>query len=269
VNCGGENLFMSTVPPGGTFSLNPSAYGALIKVAFDGAFVRTFDQLDANGTCNTYDFNFSECQCGGSTGTTNAVSYAWSTGATSSAINVNQTGNYTVTVTDCAGCTATDVVSVSLNSGPQLDPYTSVNGAGFVQGPNVTVCEGSSVLLDLGGNFGTDWSFTYTRPDGATFNGGANGSSNDQVFLPGHAVIDGNVNEGTWTANYTDPNGCSGSTTFTVNITSATITPFVRSNGGGFVAGNTVTICEGGSFDLGTQAGLQNNVVLTLPSITT
>jgi|GEM_PF-5644474 len=137
VNCSNENILMGEVAPGGTYSLQPSAYGAIIRVAFEGDFVWTFDQLDANGSCNTYNFNYSQCSCS-SGGENNDVSYLWSTGATSSSINVNQTGDYTVTVTDCEGCTATDVVSVNANTAPSIGQSTQVDGGAYIAGNSVT-----------------------------------------------------------------------------------------------------------------------------------
>lgn len=42
--------------------------------------------------------------------------YAWSTGSTSRCINVNSTGNYTVTITDGNGCTASSSLPVTFSS---------------------------------------------------------------------------------------------------------------------------------------------------------
>jgi len=54
---------------------------------------------------------------------------------------------------------------------------------------------------------------------------------------------------------YTDANGCVATQDYIVTVNSASITPFVNTNGGGFVEGTSVVLCEGGFFDLGTQAG--------------
>jgi hypothetical protein len=53
------------------------------------------------------------------------ASYSWNTGATSSSINVTQSGNYTVTVTNASGCVRTSV------------PY--VVNASFMPSPNVCI----------------------------------------------------------------------------------------------------------------------------------
>ncbi len=178
----------------------------------------------------------------------------------------DDSGSYTITYTDSNGCIAIQDYTVTVNANPQLDPFTSVNGEELIPGSNVSVCEGISLLLDFNGNFTSDWTFLYTRPDGATFSGGTNGSLSDQLFIPANGIIDGNVNEGTWTVQYTDSNGCEGNSEFVVVINSATIIPYVRINGDGFINDNTVTLCEGGYFDLGTQAGAQDNITLTLPN---
>ena len=47
----------------------------------------------------------------------NGLTYLWSTGDTTSTIAVSEAGNYSVTVTNTQGCTATDEIEVSLISG--------------------------------------------------------------------------------------------------------------------------------------------------------
>ncbi|MFT6183621.1 MAG: hypothetical protein ACJAYM_001138, partial [Flavobacteriales bacterium] len=46
--------------------------------------------------------------------------YAWSTGETTETITVTEAGTYSVTVTDCAGCVATDEVVVTINDLPEV-----------------------------------------------------------------------------------------------------------------------------------------------------
>ncbi len=48
---------------------------------------------------------------------TGFISYSWSNGATSQSVAVTQSGTYTVTATEVHGCTATDVVTVTVANG--------------------------------------------------------------------------------------------------------------------------------------------------------
>ena len=174
-------------------------------------------------------------------------------------------GTYTIRYTNASGCVISQDYTVRVTSSPALNPYISVNNAAFKQVNTVTVCTGDRVLLDFGGAFGADWTFTFRRPDGHNFPGGTNGVDNDQILLP--TVTDGGGNEGVWVATYVSPEGCTNTQNFTINVSPApTITPFVKVDNGGFVGSRTVTVCEGGSFALGTQAGIQSGLVLTLPN---
>ena len=66
-------------------------------------------------------------------------SFLWSTNSTNQSIVVNQTGNYSVIVTNNNGCSATDDINVVFNPLPIID-----------LGENQTICDGDSVILDLG-----------------------------------------------------------------------------------------------------------------------
>ncbi|MEM6316995.1 MAG: SdrD B-like domain-containing protein, partial [Bacteroidota bacterium] len=48
-----------------------------------------------------------------------------------------------------------------------------------------------------------------------------------------------------------------------------TITPYVRVNSGSWVNNSTLSLCEGGTFQIGTQVNIQNDIVLTLPDNST
>jgi large repetitive protein len=77
----------------------------------------------------------------------NAVSYQWSTGATSQSITVTQPGSYNVRVTDCSGCIARDTVNVSVC--PPVDPDKCYKLIARHSGKALTI-EGSSTAN--GGN---------------------------------------------------------------------------------------------------------------------
>jgi gliding motility-associated-like protein len=105
------------------------------------------------------------------TGGTGTFSYLWSTGQTSSSISVS-TGTYIVTITDGAGCSAYDTVSVTASSSLAV----SLNQ------PSSTICNGSQVTLiatptgGLGGN-------TFLWNTGATTNSITVGAGNHCVTV--------------------------------------------------------------------------------------
>ena len=71
-----------------------------------------------------------------------ASTYSWSTGETSTSINVSPSANteYVVTGTDANGCTAKDTVSNTVNPQPIVD----------IGNDTTSICQGDSVLLDAG-----------------------------------------------------------------------------------------------------------------------
>ncbi len=75
--------------------------------------------------------------------------YLWSMGETTASILANPatTTNFTVTVTNAAGCTATDAVTVSIN------PLPTVNA-----GPNVSIAAGEDATLTATGSGTFVWS---------------------------------------------------------------------------------------------------------------
>ncbi len=83
--------------------------------------------------------------------TYNGASYLWNTGATTSSISVNTSGNYTVTNT-LNGCTATDAINVTVNPNPVVN-----------LGNDTSFCQGNSIVLDA-----TYPGSTYAWSNGAT-----------------------------------------------------------------------------------------------------
>lgn len=91
------------------------------------------------------DLGANQMACAGDVVTleaTGGVSYNWSNGSHNSWLNVTLGGSYSVTVTNVYGCTGSDQVSVSFN------PLPIVN-----LGPDLSIPEGSSVVLSSGGSF--------------------------------------------------------------------------------------------------------------------
>ncbi len=111
------------------------------------------------------------------------VTYVWSTGATTSSINVapTNTTSYTVTITDSNGCTASDNVTVTVNNLP------------VVTLANQTICPGDTVVLDPGA-VGTIYNWST-------------GATTQSVGVTG---------TGTYTVTVTNAFGCTASATATV-----------------------------------------------------
>ena len=128
------------------------------------------------------------CQGGSVTLTASgAVSYLWSTGATSSQITVSATGIYSVTGTDANGCSNSASIGVVVNPLPTIT---------ITAGGPTTFCAGGSVTLTASGGVSYLWS---------------NGSTSNQITVN---------SSGTFSVVGTDANGCSngaGPVTVTVN----------------------------------------------------
>jgi len=85
------------------------------------------------------------------------VSYSWSNGATTQSIEVNPTSNqtYTVTVTDCQGCTATDEVAVNVTN----ETATASN-----DGP--LNCDNPTAILSGSSSFNGVVTYSWSGPNG-------------------------------------------------------------------------------------------------------
>lgn len=80
-----------------------------------------------------------------------ALSHTWYPGAIpGQMLTVNQTGTYTVVVTDGFGCVEVDSISIFVEFVPDVD-----------LGPDTTICSGESIILDAGdANPGTTYAWT-------------------------------------------------------------------------------------------------------------
>jgi large repetitive protein len=80
------------------------------------------------------------CQGGSVVLTATAAStYAWSTGATTQAITVSASGNYSVTLTNASGCTSTSPVTVVTSNALPTATITAGGATTFCQGGSVTL----------------------------------------------------------------------------------------------------------------------------------
>jgi hypothetical protein len=83
-----------------------------------------------------------------------ATTYAWSNGGNTASITVNTAGTYTVTGTS-AGCTGTAQVTVVVNPLPTLN---------ITANPGLTICQGRTTTLTVGGALTYVWSTGETTP---------------------------------------------------------------------------------------------------------
>jgi hypothetical protein len=114
--------------------------------------------------------------------------YLWSNSNTTSNTTVNQSGIYTVTVTDTNGCSGTATITANV---PTL-PTVSITG-------NTAVCAGNSVNLAASGGFVSyDWS---------------NSSNLQNITITP-------ILSNTYTVTATDQNGCTATNTATVVVNS-------------------------------------------------
>lgn len=79
------------------------------------------------------------------------ATYRWSTDATTRTISVSMAGNYSVTVTNTSGCTASDSVRVQAATLPQLE-----------LGDTAFICNGENLMLDAGEQTIYRWSTNAT-----------------------------------------------------------------------------------------------------------
>jgi len=123
--------------------------------------------------------------------TTPECTYAWSTGATSPEIFVNEEGNYWVIVTNTFGCSDTDEITIETYPLPDV----------ALELPATTACLDDDAMTLSGGS-----------PDGGYYTVDGDVS---ESFDPGDAGI------GTHTVvyAYTDANGCSSSATQSIEVT--------------------------------------------------
>jgi large repetitive protein len=146
-------------------------------------------------------------------------SYLWSTGATSQAITVSASGNYSVKVTNASGCFATSAATVvTVNSLPTV----SISPA------YVSICAGTSTTLTASGLSNYNWS----PSTGLSANTGATVTANPTSTT-------------TYTISGTGANGCTGSRTVTVTVNPRP-TPTIS---------GTSSFCSSSSSNYSTQSG--------------
>ncbi len=140
--------------------------------------------------------------------------FIWSNGANTPNITVSpsNTTTYTVTVTGAGGCTNSDDVVVIVNNKPSANA-----------GPDVSICQGESVILNASGGNTYLWS---------------NQSSNASISVSPSITT-------TYSVTVTSSSNCTASDAVVV-----TVNPVPAAN-----AGNNVTICNGSSTIINASGG--------------
>ncbi|HEX8516496.1 MAG TPA: T9SS type A sorting domain-containing protein [Bacteroidia bacterium] len=149
--CTGTTLVLDAGNTGAAFNWSNGAATQMISVTTSG----TYSVTVTNGSCTATDqitvtveppvnvdlgADINVTTCAGSINLdagNNGLSFIWNTGATSQGITVSSSGTYYVSVSD-GTCSASDTVNVTFNPGTII----------LDLGADVTVCAGSTVMLD-------------------------------------------------------------------------------------------------------------------------
>ncbi|TMM57124.1 hypothetical protein FEE95_11575 [Maribacter algarum] len=170
-----------------------------------------------------------------------AIEYLWSTGETTQSITVTEAGEYTVTVSDCKGCTATDTVVVEV-----INPkaYELTGGDSFCIDGEADFLTDNTISVS-GDSIGANNTFVVTDSDGkilglpATldqvkaidFDGAGPGTC-----LVWHLAFEDGLQGASMGANANDLEGC-------FNLSNPI--SVIRNEGPTANAGDDVTVCSG------------------------
>ena len=193
----------------------------------------TAASLSANPICSG---NSTTLNANATAGSGTITNYSWSSGITgnNASGSVSTSGQYTVTVTNSNGCTATSSANLSLNPLPNVVANRSSS----------SVCSGSNVTLFGSGANTYVWSNSVT---------------NNVAFTP--------TNTTTYTVTGTDSNGCIGTATTNVVVnTLPTIT--ITSSATTVCEGSSVTITAGGANSYSWSGGITNGQSFTATTST-
>ncbi len=197
--CPGQSSQLTAGPGYVSYLWSTGSNSPGIQVNQTGAY--TVSVSDANGCIGQNTFNVTAQAgptpvisgpseiCPGATATLDAgpgySSYLWSTGTGGQTLNVSSQGNYSVTVTNAAGCQGSASLFVGVL--PALTPQ--ITG-------NTVFCEGSSTTLNAGSGYSSyAWS---------------NGGSGPQITVS---------QAGTYSVTVMDNSGCTGSASVSVSST--------------------------------------------------
>ncbi len=231
--CGGQSVTL-TATGGGAYLWSPGGM-TTASITVSPASTQTYQVTITNpSNCTSTDaavvnvnahpsINLqSAFLCAGSNTTLDAGNtgsqFLWNTGATSQTIQVNSGGNYSVTVTDVNGCSATSSCSILYSS------VTTVNM------PPASFCQGDSILLDAG----------YS---GMTYSWSPGGQTTQTVYAN---------STGSYVVTVTDTAGCSGNISFNISTNPAPVPNFSFSP---TCQGNTMFFTNASSISSGVITG--------------
>ncbi len=146
--------------------------------------------------------------------------FAWNLGDTTQTIVASSSGNYSVIVTNPAGCSSVDSIDLTFNNPPA-----------FSLGNDTSLCSNDFILLDAGAGFA---SYLWN-----------NGDPTQATNIPGAALSIGNNNV---SVTVTDGNSCSNADTINVLVLSI---PSVN-------LGTDIILCPDGSTLLDAGAGFNS-----------
>ncbi len=138
-----------------------------------------------------------------------------------------------------ASPSTTQSISLSGNGATVIIPYIQVNGGGWKQEASVTVNAGDTVDLGPQGLVGDTFSWT-----------GPGGFSSTSRTVSGVTL---NSASNVFTFTYTNTSGIVSTQTFTVNVASTSLTPYIQVNGGAWQQLSTLTVNAGDTVNLGPQ----------------
>ena len=213
--CSGNNTTLDAGTGYSAYSWSNSAITEKITVSTAGTYTVTVtNSSGCTGSTSvtvivnqnpTPSINGTTSICSGSSATlivSTAITYLWSTGATTQSISPSTAGTYSVTVT-LNGCTGSTNTTVTVNQ----KPTPNITG-------NTTICQGGSTTLDAGTGYSS-----YLWNTGAT----------TETLMP--------TGQGTCTVTVTDANNCTNTASVTITQAAATTVSFssqtnVSCNGG-------------------------------------
>lgn len=178
-------------------------------------FVPTVDLGNDVSLCNATDYTINASTTGVST-----LTYEWQLngttidGETSDNITVTQSGDYTLIATDESGCSAQDVVNITL-----IDEVTADLGADF------DICTGTTQVLTVATNAGPGATYVWTQ-DAVVMAG----ETTDTILVSTAGTYEVTITVG----------GCTGTASVVVTE-SASMTMDL---------GNDITVCEGSTVTL-------------------